>query len=60
MSDINKVDWVMEIWLQRAYEDLADLITEGKVTFEEVHQRLKWTFAWEIADDFKKWWDEYE
>lgn len=57
MSNIVRVDWVMETNLQRAYEDIADLITGELVTFEEAYNVLKWGYAPQVAEDFAEWWN---
>lgn len=58
MSNVNEVDWVMELRLQQAFDDLWDHILGGRVTFEEAYNRLKWGYSFDIADWFQEWWDE--
>ena len=60
MSQFTRVDWVMESRLQQAFDDLADLISDGVVTYEEVRKHLRIGYAVEIADWFEEWWDEVD
>lgn len=57
---VNEVEWVMETHLQKAFDELADLITAGKLTFEEVRERLLLAYDSEFADWFEDWWDEVD
>lgn len=58
MSDAMQVDFVMETHLQNAFSELAWRITDGKLTFEEVRERLLLAYDSEFADWFEDWWDE--
>jgi hypothetical protein len=60
MSQAYRVDWVMETRLQQAFYDLAELISEGIVTYEGAHKHLRIAYSVEIADWFKEWWDEVD
>lgn len=55
-----RVDWVMEKRLQQAFEDLAELISDGIVTYEDAHSHLRLGYSPEIAEWFEEWWDEVD
>lgn len=53
----HRVDWVMETQLQRAFDELLDLIQDGIVTYEEAYSSLKYGYSPDIAEWFSEWWE---